>query len=102
MPQVFAEAGCVYMAHSPLARGVLASARPLPFAAGDYRGVMPALSIEGQAKIRQRAALNCIDIGGRDGLRSTLRWVLKQGANVIAVVGARSAAQVNQAAAALN
>lgn len=92
----FANLGVVFMAHSPLARGILAGRAPRHFEGDDYRSQMLDLGAADQAQIIRRARLH--GIGGSHGspVTEALNWVLAQGRSVIAVVGARSPEQVRE------
>lgn len=90
----FSAAGLMLMAHSPLARGLLAQAQPRQFADDDYRATMGSLDQLGQLALLERASSRLFDYAPYSAPRAAIRWVLDQGANVVAVIGARSPAQV--------
>ena len=98
-PVRFADHGLVFMAHSPLARGVLARDGQRVFPEDDHRARMPALTQAGQAALQRQAAAR--GIGAQpSNVRAALRFVLSECSNVVAVVGARSPAQIADAATA--
>ena len=91
-PCAYGASGLVFMAHSPLARGLIASGAR-DFGRDDMRRSMARLAPAEQTatldRIRERGVPS-----GEQAVGAALRWVLGHGRNVIAVVGARSAAQV--------
>ncbi|WP_158298837.1 aldo/keto reductase [Sphingomonas psychrotolerans] len=93
-PADFSAAGLMLMAHSPLARGLLARTQPRLFPVGDHRATMRSLDQAGQIALLARAALRFSDFATLSDPRVAIRWVLDQGAAVVAVIGARSPAQV--------
>ncbi len=90
----FAAAGMMLMAYSPLARGVLARPQPRSFPANDYRATMSSLDQAGQRAMLDRAASRLSGFASLSAPRAAISWVLDQGANVVAVIGARSPVQV--------
>ena len=92
----FANLGVVFMAHSPLARGVLAGNTPRHFEGDDYRSKMQHHGATDQAQIIRRARMRGVGDGHGSPVIEALNWVLAQGRSVIAVVGARSPEQVRE------
>jgi aryl-alcohol dehydrogenase-like predicted oxidoreductase len=92
----FASLGVVFMAHSPLARGILAGRVPRRFEADDYRSQMPDHDAANQAETIRRAKARGVGDGHSSPVAEALNWVLAQGRSVIAVVGARSPEQVQE------
>jgi aryl-alcohol dehydrogenase-like predicted oxidoreductase len=92
----FASLGVAFMAHSPLARGILAGRAPRRFEADDYRSRMLDHDAADQAQIIRRARARGVGVGQGFPVTEALNWVLAQGRSVIAVVGARSPEQVRE------
>ena len=92
----FASLGVVFMAHSPLARGILAGIAPRRFNADDYRSRMLDHDATNQARIIDLARARGVGGGHGSPVTEALNWVLAQGRSVIAVVGARSPQQVRE------
>lgn len=92
----FSAAGLMLMAYSPLARGLLARTQPRRFVVGDYRATMGSLDRGGQMVLLGRAASRLSGFASPLRARAAIKWVLDQGANVVAVIGARSPAQVRE------
>lgn len=90
----FANLGTVFMAHSPLARGALAGFVPRHFEADDYRSKI--LDLDSQAQAISIAKSRGVGAGNASLISEALNWVLAQGQNVIAVVGARTPEQVRK------
>ena len=100
MPGAFAAIGAVYMAYSPLGRGLLSSRGPgRILASGDYRAGLDLFrGAHSHAMASVWRALE--DAATRHGVGRTaisLAWALAWGANVVAIPGARSPVQVDGA-----
>lgn len=92
----FSAAGLLLMAYSPLARGLLARTQPRLFPAGDHRASIGSLGDARQTAMLDRAVPRLSRFANMTRPQAAIRWVLDQGANVLAVLGARSPEHIRE------